>query len=158
MIIVVLTILIIVYITKKYMRDTLWIPVKGRITSKFGYRIHPITGVKGSYHNGTDIAAPTGTPIIAPMAGKVTSMYTHDKGGVTLIAHHINGWRTGYAHLDRYAEGLKRGDEFGQGDVIGYVGNTGASTGPHLHFTLTDPNGTKQDPELFFGKELVHSV
>jgi murein DD-endopeptidase MepM/ murein hydrolase activator NlpD len=121
-------------------------PLKGnfRVSSKFGYRVHPVTGAQGSFHNGTDFAAPTGTPIYAPADGTVSNVYTHDKGGKTVIIEHDNGYRTGYAHLHTYS--VKKGDKVKRGQKFAEVGNTGASTGPHLHFTVRY-KGDLQDPE-----------
>jgi murein DD-endopeptidase MepM/ murein hydrolase activator NlpD len=112
-------------------------PVIGRFTSGFGMR-------NGSFHNGIDIAAPTGTPIKAPIDGKVHSRFTSDRGGNSLILMHAQtGHTTGYAHLSAF--NVKVGDEVKKGDVIGLVGNTGVSTGPHLHFTVKH-NGNYIDP------------
>lgn len=116
---------------------------KYKVGSKFGWRIHPITKVK-SFHNGVDLSAPQGTPIYAPKSGKIAKKYFNDIGGNQLIISHGN-LQTGYAHLSGYADDLKVGDMVKTGDIVGYVGNTGQSTGPHLHFTcrinnkLVDP-------------------
>lgn len=118
-------------------------PVKGKITSKFGNRTHPITGVK-SGHNGVDIAVPIGTAVISPADGKVTSVYFNSAGGNQLIVEHTNGFRTGYAHLKSAAVAV--GARVKQGQIIAYSGNTGASTGPHLHLTLRK-NGVLVNPE-----------
>lgn len=121
-------------------------PVAGRITSKFGNRIHPITGAT-SFHNGIDIAAPIGTPVHSPYSGVVKSVYSNNTGGIQMIVDHDNGFRTGYAHL---SEAIKRpGQRVKQGEIIAKTGNTGASTGPHLHLTLRK-NGTLVNPEEFF--------
>lgn len=121
-------------------------PVAGRITSKFGNRIHPITGAT-SFHNGIDIAAPIGTPVHSPYSGVVKSVYSNNTGGIQMIVDHDNGFRTGYAHLN---EAIKRpGQRVKQGEIIAKTGNTGASTGPHLHLTLRK-NGTLVNPEEFF--------
>ncbi len=134
---------------KRNMEENQFInPVEGRITSKFGKRIHPITGVLQSEHNGVDIAVSWGTPIICPANGKVLKSYSNATGGNQLIIEHDNGWRTGYAHLQRAV--LPIGTKVEQGTVIAYSGNTGKSTGAHLHFTLTDPQGVKQNPEDYF--------
>jgi murein DD-endopeptidase MepM/ murein hydrolase activator NlpD len=122
-------------------------PVSGQISSPFGWRIHPITKVI-SFHNGIDIAAPTGTPIYAPMGGTVERVFWSDLGGNSVIIKHDDGTHTtGYAHLDQTF--VKVGEKVKYGDVIGTVGNTGRSTGPHLHLTLR-VNGTIVDPALHF--------
>jgi murein DD-endopeptidase MepM/ murein hydrolase activator NlpD len=123
-------------------------PIKGgKITSKFGNRKHPITNVI-SFHNGIDIAAPTGTPIIAPYDGKVINTYTNSKGGKSMIIKTNDGYLTGYAHLNNYA--VKKDDIVKRGQKIAEVGITGAVTGPHLHFTVSDLQGNKIDPEEMF--------
>lgn len=156
-IILVLVIAILILITKKLMKQLFLMPVTGRISSGFGYRIDPLTN-QGSGHNGIDIAVPIDTPVLAPMDGEVISRYSNSLGGVQLIVKHPNGWKTGYAHLNKYGN-FKVGDTFKQGDVIAYTGNSGShTTGAHLHFTLTDPKGTKRDPEHYFNKELILTV
>lgn len=114
-----------------------------RITSSFGNRVHPVTGVY-KLHNGVDFGAKTGTPILAPQSGKVIKKYSNSTGGNQLIVQHKNGYTTGYAHLDSYAVNL--GDTVKNGQLLGYVGNTGASTGSHLHFTLKK-DGEYLNPE-----------
>lgn len=120
-------------------------PVNGRISSPFGLRAHPVTGIVGG-HNGIDIAAPVGTPVKAPMRGTVLSIFTTDSGGLSMIVQHPNGYRTGYAHLSRTI--AQMGEEVLQGEVIAEVGNTGRSTGPHLHFTMRNASGQYVDPQL----------
>lgn len=104
-----------------------------RISSKFGYRIHPVTN-KQSFHAGLDLSAPMGTPIYAPADGTVE--YADVKGayGNFLLISHSYGFKTAYGHLSKYA--VKRGDFVSKGDVIAYVGSTGRSTGPHLHYEI----------------------
>ena len=123
-------------------------PVSGRVTSRFGYRPHPVTGKASSYHNGVDIAVPLGTAIIAPADGTVTTVNSTAAGGLQVIITHTNGWRTGYAHLS--SQLVRQGQTVRQGETIALSGNTGQTTGPHLHFTLTDPSGNKTDPEKYF--------
>lgn len=118
-------------------------PVKGKITSPFGNRLHPINGVQ-SFHNGIDISAKTGTEVLAPDAGKVTEYWDHAKGGKCLAITNKDGVRFGFAHLHfRYAQ---LHQDVKAGEVIALVGNTGASTGPHLHFTIKI-NGQWVNPE-----------
>lgn len=107
-------------------------PVTGRISSKFGTRIHPVTGKK-SYHNGVDIAVPIGTKVIAPADGVVIDRWDHAKGGKCL-AIDCGGIRFGFAHLSKRL--VLAGDKVKAGQEIAETGNTGASTGPHLHFTV----------------------
>lgn len=126
---------------------TATIPLKGRVTSKFGKRTSPASGASTN-HNGVDISASIGTAIVSPLDGTVADINTHTTGGKQLIIKHTNGWRTGYAHLNAYA--VQKGDKVKQGQIIAYSGNTGASTGPHLHFTLTNPLGVKVNPEEYF--------
>ena len=119
-------------------------PVVAKITSKFGYRTDPKTGKQNAFHNGIDLAVPVGTQIKSPMPGIVDAVISSGDGGNQIILKHDNGFKTGYAHLSKQL--VKKGDKIKQGDVIGLSGNTGKSTGPHLHFTLTDPSGAKVDP------------
>lgn len=122
-------------------------PVKGTVTSKFGSRTAPIAGASTN-HNGVDIAVPVGTKVRSPWAGKVTSIVTNNTGGKQMIVTHCNGRKTGYAHLSEWK--ARKGDNVVSGQVIALSGNTGNSTGPHLHFTLTDKQGNKIDPETMF--------
>jgi murein DD-endopeptidase MepM/ murein hydrolase activator NlpD len=111
-------------------------PINGaRLSSSFGNRVHPISGYT-RLHKGTDFAAPTGTPVYA--AGNGTVEWAARRGGYGnyIIVRHANGYKTAYAHLSRYASGLRKGRHVRQGDIIGYVGSTGASTGPHLHYEV----------------------
>lgn len=125
-------------------------PVVAKITSKFGYRTDPKTGKQNAFHNGLDLAVPLNTPIKSPMPGVVFSISTVGDGGNQIILKHDNGYKTGYAHLNKIL--VKKGDKIKQGDVIGLSGNTGKSTGPHLHLTLTDASGAKVDPEKMIFK------
>lgn len=119
-------------------------PVVAKITSKFGYRTDPKTGKQNAFHNGIDLAVPLNTPIKSPMPGVVDAVTSVGDGGNQVILKHDNGFKTGYAHLNKIL--VKKGDKIKQGDVIGLSGNTGKSTGPHLHLTLTDNSGAKVDP------------
>ena len=123
-------------------------PVQGTLTSKFGPRFHPILKVT-KLHAGVDWAAPTGTPIVAAGAGTVISNVSASYGNVVYIDH-AGGLQTRYAHMDRFAPGIQTGTVVKQGDLIGYVGTTGRSTGPHLHFEV-HLNGTPVDPLNFSG-------
>ena len=123
-------------------------PVDGaRITSRFGVRKHPIYNIEKK-HNGVDFAAPTGTPIYA--AGKGTIIHRAMSGGAGnfIKIDHGEGLETRYMHLDQFADGQAVGSEVIQGQVIGYVGTTGGSTGPHLHFEIRT-DGEYVDPLSF---------
>ena len=122
----------------------LW-PLPGyyRLTSLFGYRIHPITGVAHS-HTGIDIPAPGGTSILAAKSGQVVTSAYHYSYGNYVVIDHGNGNSTLYAHMSSRA--VSEGQMVSQGQVIGYVGTTGSSTGNHLHYEVRD-NYTRVDPE-----------
>jgi murein DD-endopeptidase MepM/ murein hydrolase activator NlpD len=111
-------------------------PVDGaRMTSSFGMRRHPIYGFN-RMHQGIDFGAGTGTPVLAAGDGVVVEARRWGGYGNWLRVRHNDGWETGYAHLSRYAKGLRPGQKVRQGQVIAYVGSTGASTGPHLHYEI----------------------
>jgi murein DD-endopeptidase MepM/ murein hydrolase activator NlpD len=107
---------------------------------KWGRRIHPVTHEAGSYHDGLDLGAPEGDPIRAIADGVVGGMGEAAGGGIWLrILHDMSIYpvaQSGHCHLSAYAPGLTVGSEVARGQVVGYVGNTGASTGAHLHFQL----------------------
>lgn len=131
---------------KKMIVDSWLKPIEvTRISSPYGYRTHPITKER-HFHNGIDLPAPIGTPIKATRDGEILSIYTNEIGGLQMIAKHDNNYRTGYAHLSKVI--LKKGEKFKQGDIIALVGNTGRSTGAHLHLTLRDSSGTLVNPAL----------
>lgn len=116
-----------------------------RISSKFDRkRFHPILHVEKA-HLGIDYAAPVGTPVWASASGRVVEMGMKRGSGNTIVLAHANGLSTRYYHLSRYARGLHVGQQVRQKDVIGFVGTTGLSTGPHLHFSVTK-NGAFVDP------------
>ena len=125
----------------------LW-PLPGyyRLSSLFGYRIHPITGEAHS-HTGIDIPAPGNTPILACKSGQVVTSAYHYSYGNYVVIDHGNGNSTLYAHMSSRA--VSEGDMVTQGQTIGYVGTTGSSTGNHLHLEVRD-NYTRVDPESKF--------
>lgn len=112
-------------------------PVPGPITSGFQSPERPT-------HNGVDIAAPVGTPIRAALPGVVVSRYWHDDGGNSLRVTYDNGYTAGFAHLSAYE--VNQGDTFAANAVLGYTGETGNARGPHLHYTVRDPDGEYVDP------------
>lgn len=111
-------------------------PIKaGRFTSGFGYRRHPLLGIK-KMHTGVDWAAPVGTPIMAAGNGTIEIADRHGGNGNYIRIRHGNGYKTAYSHMSRFAAGIKKGMKIRQGELIGYVGTTGFSTGPHLHYEV----------------------
>ena len=121
-------------------------PLRGRVTSPFGDRIHPITKVN-TFHNGIDISAPIGADVRVPESGEVARVYDHETGGITVIMIADSGTRYGFAHLDKSL--VKPGERVTEGHVIAKSGNTGKSTGPHLHFTVQQ-HGIWIDPATRF--------
>ncbi|MFN3145148.1 MAG: peptidoglycan DD-metalloendopeptidase family protein [Paracoccaceae bacterium] len=119
-------------------------PVNGTKTSGFGPRHHPIFRQVRN-HNGIDWAAPTGTPVVSALPGRIGYLGPGGGYGNVVYVDHADGVQTRYAHLDAFADGLAQGQDVGAGDLIGYVGSTGDSTGPHLHFEL-HVGGTPVDP------------
>ncbi len=117
-------------------------PIRGRLTSPFGYRQDPFTGIK-SFHSGIDLAAPSGTPVKATLDGKVAETGTNRIFGNYVIITHERGYQSLYGHLQKIH--AKRGQYVTQGTVIGLVGSTGRSTGPHLHLSVYK-NGKMIDP------------
>jgi murein DD-endopeptidase MepM/ murein hydrolase activator NlpD len=117
-------------------------PVKGRLTSRFGWRPDPFTGVR-TFHTGIDLAAPIGTPVKATLDGRIATTGFSSVFGNYIIISHDAGFQTLYGHLS--AIGVSRGQYVAQGAIIGKVGNTGYSTGSHLHLSLYK-NGKMMDP------------
>ena len=117
-------------------------PINGaRLSSSFGVRKHPILGYN-KMHQGTDFAAPMGTPIMASGSGVVTRAKWCGGGGNCVKIKHNSTYETVYAHMSKFAKGIKAGKKIRQGQIIGYVGSTGMSTGPHLHYEVI-VNGKK---------------
>ncbi len=148
-------------------------PINGaRLSSSFGMRKHPILGFN-KMHRGTDFAAPKGTPIMASGDGKVVRARWCGGGGNCVKIKHNSTYTTVYAHMSKFARGIKEGVKVRQGQTIGYVGSTGMSTGPHLHYevivngkkvnsqTLKLPSGKilkKKERELFELKKIKLNV
>ena len=117
-------------------------PINGaRLSSPFGIRKHPIDGFN-KMHRGTDFAAPTGTPIMASGNGIIQKVGWCGGGGNCIKIKHNSTYQTVYAHISKFARGMKKGVRVKQGQTIGYVGSTGKSTGPHLHYEVI-VNGKK---------------
>ena len=117
-------------------------PINGaRLSSKFGMRKHPIDGYN-KMHRGTDFAAPMGTPIMASGDGIVLKAAWCGGGGNCVKIKHNSSYSTVYAHMSKFANGVRKGKRVKQGQIIGYVGSTGKSTGPHLHYEVIH-NGKK---------------
>lgn len=122
-------------------------PITGAITSPFGYRVHPILGVR-KLHTGIDIRGSTGQPIIAAADGEVILAQTYGGYGRTVVIDHGGGMSTLYAHQSQLAVSV--GETVSRGEVIGYVGCSGSCTGPHVHFEVR-LNGVPVDPMQYLG-------
>jgi murein DD-endopeptidase MepM/ murein hydrolase activator NlpD len=137
-------------------------PIDGaKLSSSYGMRHHPILGFN-MMHRGIDFAAPVGTPIVAAGDGTVEIAGRQDAYGNYVRIRHTKSHATAYAHMSRFAPGMKAGKRVRQGEVIGYVGSTGRSTGPHLHFEMlvgdrqVNPLSVKSPPsDPLAGKELA---
>ena len=127
----------------KSVRKTLMkTPINGaRLSSSFGKRKHPILGYN-KLHTGTDFASPKGTPIMASGDGIISRAKWCGGGGNCIKIKHNSVYQTVYAHLSKFGRGIKKGVRVKQGQIIGYVGSTGMSTGPHLHYEVIE-NGRK---------------
>lgn len=127
---------------KRFLMKT---PINGaRLSSGFGSRKHPILGYT-RLHKGTDFAAPRGTPVFAAGEGVIKRANRYGSFGNYILIRHANGYETAYAHLNGFARGIRAGVRVKQGQVIGYVGTTGRSTGPHLHYEV-HKNGVAVNP------------
>ncbi len=135
-------------------------PINGaRLSSSYGMRKHPILGYN-KMHQGTDFAAPMGTPIMASGSGVILKAGWCGGGGNCVKIRHNSTYSTVYAHMSKFARGIKKGIRVTQGQIIGYVGSTGMSTGPHLHYEVIQ-NGKKinsQKLKLPSGKKLKGKV
>ena len=135
-------------------------PINGaRLSSSFGFRRHPILGFN-KLHQGTDFAAPTGTPIMASGSGTVVMAQKYKGYGNYVKIRHNSTFETAYAHMSKYGRGIRKGVRVNQGQIIGYVGSTGLSTGPHLHYEVLQ-NGKRvnsQRLKLPTGKTLTNEA
>ena len=134
--------------------DTYRVPFEtqswGRISSRFGYRFHPVKRVR-KLHEGLDIPKPYGTPIYPARSGRVISAGWHDGYGMIVVIQHSDGWTTRYGHMSKLY--VKNGEMVARGKtMIGRVGSTGISTGPHLHFEVRDRNGKAVNPTAKIGR------
>jgi murein DD-endopeptidase MepM/ murein hydrolase activator NlpD len=129
----------------------LW-PVEGRITGSFGERIDPFNG-EGAFHSGVDISASVGTPVIAPANGIVTTADFMSGYGRAVVVDHGHGLTTRYGHLASFA--VVGGQYIHRGDIIGYVGLSGRSTGPHLHYEIRI-NDTPVNPYKYLRMTMAH--
>jgi murein DD-endopeptidase MepM/ murein hydrolase activator NlpD len=121
---------------ESYRRALMRTPINGaRLSSGYGKRKHPILGYT-KMHKGIDFAAPTGTPIFAAGNGTIAKIGRNGGYGNYILIRHNDSYDTAYAHMNGFAKGLRQGSRVKQGDVIGYVGTTGRSTGPHLHYEI----------------------
>ncbi len=125
---------------KNVKKSILKTPLDGaRLSSSFGMRKHPISGYN-KMHKGVDFAAPKGTPIYAGGNGVIEYIGNNGGYGKYIRIRHNNDYKTAYAHLSGYKKGISKGVRVNQGDVIGFVGSTGVSTGPHLHYEILFQN------------------
>ena len=145
---------------KSVIKTLMKTPINGaRLSSSFGLRKHPILGYN-KLHQGTDFAAPTGTPIMASGSGIVTRAQKYKGYGNFVSIKHNSTYVTAYGHMSKYGRGIRRGVRVNQGQIIGYVGSTGMSTGPHLHYEVIK-NGKRinsQRLKLHTGKILSNKA
>ncbi len=120
--------------------ETNW---RNKISSNYGWRVHPITGVR-TFHDGVDIAVPVGTRLYSAVKGTVIKSYYSDSGGNMIVIQNENGWQITFMHMDSRA--VSAGDLVEQGQYVGNSGNTGNSTGPHLHIRVHDQNDQPVNP------------
>ena len=130
----------------------LW-PVEGQVTASFGERIDPFNG-EGAFHSGVDISAVYGSPVVAPADGTVTFSDQLGGYGRAIMIDHGNGISTRYGHLSGFA--VTAGQHVNRGDVIGYIGTSGRSTGPHLHYEVRI-NDTPVNPYKYLRMTVAHN-
>lgn len=128
---------------KQPLKLTSWVkPVQGKISSKFGYRIDPVKKLH-QFHNGIDLPVPVNTQVRNPQDGTVINVLNNKEGGNQVLIRHSDGFVSGYAHLNKAL--VKTGEKVKKGRIIALSGNTGKSTGPHVHMTLKDAQGNYLD-------------
>lgn len=125
-----------------FLTASMWSPVSGLVTSRFGWRSHPVSGQE-DFHTGVDIAAAQGTPILAALPGVVEQTGYSESYGNFVVLRHSDNLRTTYNHCSEIL--AREGEQLARGDRIALVGSTGISTGPHLHFEV-EVKGLKADP------------
>lgn len=125
-----------------FLTASMWSPVSGLVTSRFGWRSHPVSG-QNDFHTGVDIAAAQGTPVLAALPGVVEQTGYSESYGNFVVLRHSDNLRTTYNHCSEIL--AKEGEQLARGDRIALVGSTGISTGPHLHFEV-EVKGLKADP------------
>ena len=133
-------------------RPSIW-PTRGRVTSGFGYRSHPFMGIK-VFHEGLDIANDVWTPVFASADGIVSFVGVRIHYGTSvMISHRGSGYKTVYAHLEKSS--VKEGQVVKRGELIGYIGNTGRSTGPHLHYEVRKFNKYEDPMKYILPLDLI---
>lgn len=135
-------------VSKAFMKRPL--KARSRLSSPYGRRRHPILMYE-IFHHGVDLAAPMNTPIMAAMDGVITQLGRKGGYGKYIRIRHTDGYQTAYGHMNGYRQDLKVGSKVKRGEVIGYVGSTGRSTGPHLHFEILKNNKTVNP----FGRHVI---
>lgn len=131
-----------------YVATPTGLPTEGRISSDYGRRLDPMSG-RSAFHSGIDVSANRGTPILATADGVVSHSGWTPKGGFVVVLEHGCGFSTAYAHNQRNT--VKVGAKVNRGDIIGYVGSTGKSTGPHVHYEVWK-DGRTLDPRPYFAR------
>lgn len=144
-IITALLVIIASYVFRRFSSSLYW-PVPGKVTSPFGNRINPVTK-EPQFHSGVDIGVPLNTPVKSPGPGIVSKIWKDDLNGNALRIAHTNGFSSGFAHLNSIQ--VQEGQRVKAHQPVALSGNTGRSTGPHLHYTLRDKTGALVDPKQY---------
>lgn len=131
------------------------LPADGPVVSGFGMRRHPVLGVR-KMHYGLDVLVDAGSPVVSSGAGIVRETeFSASYGNYVMIDHEATGYTTLYAHLSEIESGLRPGRRVERGDVVGYSGSTGRSTGPHVHYEVRDGDGRAVNPVQFFAPSMT---
>ncbi|GMQ82075.1 MAG: M23 family metallopeptidase [Rhodothermia bacterium] len=131
------------------------IPTEGPIISGFGVRFHPVLKVD-RMHNGVDILVRSGTPVVSAADGVILQVSSGSGLGILVKVQHPNaGYVTVYGHLSKVATGMRRGKKVSRGEIIGYSGNTGLTSGPHLHYEVRDVYGKALNPVFFLAPSMT---